>query len=159
MKKALKIFTAALCLVVMSFALTACSLFFKPKVAGCTYKYDMTDCDTSGLDAVERMAINNKLLAYRSEVHSLAFSEEGTVEITSLFGEKSTYEYLQLGSDVVIPDGPNENTQYQGDMVLGFSVTGDSNEVLKWHILFITGANVSVDVDIYYSIVPEIPTE
>ncbi len=155
MKKILKVSVAFICVAIMSAAFTACSLFNVPKVKGCTYRYDRTDCDTSSLSAEIRYALDIQLSSYRNSISTLAFSEEGTVEITSGSGRITNCEYLQTGADVIIPDGPNKNTQYQGDIVLGLSVTKDSNEVLKWHYTLLTNDGTQIDVNLYYNIVPE----
>ncbi len=155
MKKALKVLIAVVCIALMSVAVTACSLFTTPKVKGCTYRYERTECDTSSLSLSERVIVNNQLSEYKSGISTLAFSEEGTVEITSGLGQKTTYGYWQAGADVVIPDGPNKNTQYQGDTVLSLSVSKDSNKVLKWHFVLLRSNGSRIDINLYYNIVSE----
>lgn len=154
MKKVLKVLICVVCLIVTSVVLTACELFGAPKVKGCTYRYDKTDCDLSELTVNDRLAVDNQLTAYRNKISELAFSEEGTVEITSATGVKTTCDYSQVGTDVIIPDGPNKNHTYRGDMVLAFTVARESNEVLKWSITLMPYNEAAIDVVMYYNIVP-----
>lgn len=155
MKKALTTVIAVICIVIMCTATAACDLFTAPKVNGRTYEYESTECDTSGLTYGERLMINTQLSGFRNNISKLVFSEEGTVAVTSSSGITTTYDYSQVGTNVIVPGGPNKNTNYQGDTVLGFTVSSSNKEVLKWSISLISGNGTTVEVVLYYNVVPE----
>lgn len=153
MKKIIKILLAVACIAILSVSLTACN-FGYPKVAGCTYTYDKTEYDKQSLNIAEIAGVETYLTIYKTNAAlTLVFSaEDNTVEYVNLTG-MHTYEYRQSAAHVIIYDAPNQNTNYNGTMVTGFTVTRESNEVLTWNIMILLENGKQVSVDMYYNLV------
>lgn len=150
MKKILTALIAAACIAVACAALPACDLLTAPKVRGCTYEYESTDCDMSSLGSNDKTLLTAQLTTYRNNIYELDFSEEGTVTVTSSSGATKTYSYTQVGTNVIVPGGPNKNTKYNGDTVLGFTVSNSYKDILKWTITLVASSGTSVDVSLNY---------
>lgn len=161
MKKSIKVFLTVMCVALVGVVfLVACS-FGAPKVKGCTYEYDKIECDTSnlGLSSTEQSTINAEVTSVGNKAaKKLVFSaDDDQVEYYTSATAYTMHTYEQSGVNVLIYDAPNQNTNYGGDLVTGYTVTKDSNEVLVWHQAktFTTpgGETKQVDIYIYYNLV------
>lgn len=157
MKKSFKFSLLALCVAVIASvcAFTACNLLNYPKVAGCSYEYDRTECDKSNLTASQSVSLETSLASYRANVNGLTmtFSDDGkSVEYKKLYGDTETYRYQQVFGDVIVYNAPNQNSNFSGEMVTGYTVSKSGKDVLKWHMVFLVDG-VSADVYMYFNLV------
>lgn len=157
----MKKFALALCATVMALVCVfaaGCSLFASaPKVAGNTYKLRTVEYDSkdmANLSAAERQTASDRASYYRTEEtgKTIAFSDDGKVTYTSANGAVTTVDYKQSGVNVLVPEGPYKNTNYNGEIVCGYTVKKDDDGLLYWKqtFTFENGTNHTFEITITY---------
>ncbi len=135
-----------------------CDLF-APKVAGSTYEFSEVRYETNvTLTSIEQTTVEQRIATYRlSETGKrITFSSDGKVTYTNALGNETVRDYTQSGVNILVKSGPYLNTNYNGDVVCGYTITKSSKDVLNWYQTFTlmdTGTNHTFTVYMTYHIV------
>lgn len=146
------------CLALACVFAAGCNLF-APKVAGSTYEFSEVKYETDDtLTSTERAMVEGRVATYRTSEtgKKIIFSNDGKVTYKNALGNETVRDYTQSGVNILVKSGPYLNTNYNGEVVCGYTITKSSKDVLNWYQTFTlmdTGTNHTFTVYMTYNIV------